>query len=834
MLVPMEWLAEYVDPQLPVDDLARRLTIGGLNVESIERPAEKWQDVLIGEVLDVREHPKSRNPLWVASVGLGERTVTIVTGAPNVVEGAKVPTILVGGLLPHGPDGAPLLIQARPMAGIISEGMLASERELGISDEHEGIFILPPAATVGRPMADVLGDIVLDLETHANRPDTLSIVGIAREVAALTETQLRLLDLDGLPSNVTVIDEDSYSVDVEDPDLCPRYTALRVEGVRAVPSPIWLRRRLETAGMRPISLFVDLTNYVMLELGQPMHAFDATTLHGGRIVVRRAHPGETLRTLDGTDRVMPSDTLLIADGERAIAIAGVMGGETTEIGAHTQTIILESANFDPISVRRAAKSLGLRTEASSRFEKGLPVETAPLGARRYVQLLADITGQPLKVARLTDVHTGDPPAREVWMPLRDLHRLVGLPITLETAAEKLRLLGFQVVVGDDGLTASVPFWRRVDIECSADLVEEVARLVGYDEIPVTLPRRTMPPAPLPSNLQRDSIVRNRLLGMGVSEAVTGVLTHAAGMGRLFPPASNHRLSEEATDWAQLIPNAAGVRAMEAMSQPLRLLNPPTNERDMPRLTLLPGLLDALVRNFKHTEERLAFFEIAPAYFSRGADVLPYERRTLGIALSGNRRPRTWLDPSPGSYTFYDLKGMLAGVLEDLHIGAWSTRSAPHPALHPGRSALLTIDEREVGFLGELHPRVAAAFDFAEWPVIVGEFDLDTVYALSTETRIFEALPRYPTAHRDIAVLMHRETPASEIVRLLYEAGGSLVRSARIFDVYSGESLPSGKKSVAVELELYSTDATLTQEQINAVMQSIVDALSRELGAVLRE
>jgi len=833
MRVPLEWLAEYVDLDIPVDDLANKLTLVGLKVESIERIGGDWQDVLVGEVLEMRPHPTSKKPMLVAGVSVGQQAITVVTAAPNVRVGAKVAVVLVGGLLPHGPDGVPLVIEARNMAGIVSEGMLASERELGISDEHEGILILPPDAPLGAHLRNVLGDDVLDIETNPNRPDTLSIIGIAREVAAVTQQQVRLPDIDQIDGSVEWLPEESIRVEVEDLELCPRYSALRIEGVKDEESPSWMKIRLEAAGLRSISLLVDITNYVMLETGQPMHAFDAAQLRGGRIVVRRAQDGEHLRTLDGVDRTLSPQNLVIADAERAVAIAGVMGGEDSEIAPETSTIILESANFDGISVRRTAQALGLRTESSSRFEKTLPPEQTVPAAMRYMQLLAEITGRPLRAARISDVWVGPVPPRTVIMPLRDLDRLLGISISATTAAETLSLLSFDVTVQDEAIEAEVPFWRRVDIERSADLVEEVARVIGYDAVPPRMPHRTMEPAaPLPG-LHWEAVVRQTLRSIGANEAETHSLTSRASMERLLAADPDGYARDSPELWEKLVPNPAGVYDRDALTLPVRLLNPATQDRQVLRLTLLPSLLDVVARNLKNTEERLAFFEVDRTFFHH-AEQLPYERRTLALALSGKREPASWQNPTPPAFSFYDVKGMLTATLDALQVKDWKVRAGRHPALHPGRSAVLQLGGYDVAYFGELHPGVARAFDIEGWPVQVAEVDLDTVFDAASDVRVFHPLPRFPSAFRDIAVVVPEEVPAADVTRVVRGAGGDLLESARIFDVYAGDPLPAGTKSIAVAMEFRAPGATLTQEEVSEVMDRIVSDLATGLNASLRD
>jgi len=827
MKVPLSWLADYVDLDIPVDELAHRLTMAGIKVEGIERIGADWDDVITGHVIAIEPHPSSRKPLHVATVDVGGKTITVVTGAQNVGLGDKAPVVLVGGSVPHGPEGGPMLIEPRPMAGIVSEGMLASARELGISDEHSGIYILPPDTAVGVPLRTVLGDDVLDIETQPNRPDTLSIIGIAREVAAITEQQLTLPDLDAVTGDITFVEEPGVGVEVTAPDLAPRYTAQRIDGVSVRPSPFWLVRRLQEAGVRPINLLVDLTNYVMLEFGQPLHAFDSRDIEGGTIIVRRAAEDEYIRTLDGVDRTLTPETLVIADLRRAIGLAGVMGGENSEIRDDTTSLVLESATFDAIAVRKTAKALGLRSEASSRFEKGLSPETALLGSMRFLQLLAQVSDRHLTVHPRVDVCAGIPEARVVALPLSEINRLLGIEVSSDRAAETLSLQGFDVTLTDGTLAATVPYWRRADIAIAEDLVEEVARFVGYETIPSRLPAKTLePPAPS-AELVREDTVRRRMLSMGVSEVETGTLTSEESMRRLFGPEG----TDQRPVWEQIVPNPAGVYAREALTEPVTLLNPPTRERDVLRMTLLPSILGVAARNLKHTDERVAFFEMARTFFARPED-LPYERRTLAIVLTGNRRPPSWQQPAPGSYTFYDLEGMVEAILDALHVRGARVEAMRHPALHPGRAAVLRLAGRDIANMGELHPLVAERFDIDGWPVQVAEIDLDGL-AVDAEPIVFQPLHRYPAARRDIAVIVAQEVAAADVLRAVREEGGEMLEDVRVIDVYSGPPLPENAKNLAVAMVLRAPGATLTQEEIALVVERIVARLEREFAAQLR-
>ncbi|MGH2447453.1 MAG: phenylalanine--tRNA ligase subunit beta [Chloroflexota bacterium] len=829
MRVPLQWIADYVDIDLPVEELARRLTMIGLNVEGIDRIGAGWEDVITAKVVELHPHPSSRKPLTVATVDFGKGVVTLVTGAQNVSLGDMVALVPVGGTVPHGPDGEPMLITPRPMAGIVSEGMLASARELGISQEHEGIYILPSDVPVGEPLRRVLGDDVLDLEIQPNRPDTLSVIGIAREVAAVTEQQLSLPNLDAITGQIDSVDQPSVALRIEAPDLCSRYTALRIENVSVIPSPFWLRRRLEAAGVRSINLPVDLTNYVMLEYGQPTHAFDARSLQSGAITVRRARPGETLRTLDGVQRVLTPETLVIADGETAVGLAGVMGGENSEIGTDTRSLILESATFNAANVYRTARTLNLRTEASARFEKDLPPEQAILAGKRYLQLLAQLSPEPLRVYEISDEWINRPEQRTINVKLSEVERQLGLMVGREQAAEALSVIGFEVDKENGRLAVGVPYWRRADVQQPIDLVEEVGRLIGYEAIPAELPRKTLPPQPAEPERELADEIRRTLLGAGINEAVTGTLSSMFSLERLAEPAAG--AGQESWS-ASIVSNPAGIERREAGAEPIALLNPASRERDVLRTSLLPGLLDAIARNVRNTDENLAFFEIARTYFPR-VNELPYERRGLAVAVSGLRRPLSWQEPAPGPYSFYDLKGILVAVLEALRIEGWDIVEEKHPALHPGRAAGLRVGQLSAGFFGQLHPEVAARFDI-RWPVQVAEIDLDTLIEHRAATRQFSPLPRYPAARRDIAVILPVDVPAAEVERVVRHAGGDLLTSVRLFDVFEGPSLPENTRSLALALELRSPNATLGSEDIAALTEGIVQALTDRLGAVLRE
>jgi phenylalanyl-tRNA synthetase beta chain len=837
MRVPLSWLQDYVDLPDSIDDLVYRLTMSGTEIEDVIRIGEHWEDVTVGRVAQLERPPGSAR-LHVAKIEVDGGEITAVTAAHNIAIGQKVALVRVGGTIPCDEEGEPFVLQPREMMGITGGAMVLSSRELGMSNEHAGILVLPDDTPTGVPLASILGTTTLDVAVSANRPDEMSIVGVAREVAAVTATTLREPDISE-PQDIRKTSEPSAQVRVEDPDLCPRYSALRVDGVRVSPSPEWLVAKLEAAGVRSINNIVDVTNFVMFEMGQPLHAFDYEDLPGATIIVRRARPGERLTTLDHVDRDLPADCLVIADADRPVAIAGVMGSAGSEVSEKTTTILLEAANFDRASVRRTSRQLGLRTEASARFERGVAPELTDLALKRALHLIALVTAGPLTIARHVDVHVTLEGHAAITMSTHEFQRLLGVDVTADRARDALVPFGFSVDVGEDEISARAPYWRR-DVEGPADLTEEVARMMGYDTIPESLPGQQTGPASIPSELLWEGAVRETLWAVGVSEAWTDTLTSKESMARLFAALPESDLG--ALDWTRVIPDPEGVTSMGAAALPMSLVNPQTVDRSVLRITLAHAILDVLGRNLKHTHDRVAFFEIARTFFPREHD-LPYERRTLSIALAGDREPRSWTTNSD-EYTFYDLKGMIGAVMKRLGLGdnyissAWQTiapaESQANPALHPGRNAILQIGDIAVGYIGEVHPLVAERFEI-EPPIRaqLAEIDLDLLMGVAIRVRRFRHISRYPAVRRDISLIFPADVQAQAIERVISEAGGDLLRDVQVVDVYHGENLGAGHKSVALSLEFQADNRTLTQEEVSALQDQIVEALARQLSGELR-
>jgi phenylalanyl-tRNA synthetase beta chain len=826
MKVPLRWLAEYVNLTLSPRALAERLTMSGSLVEHISNTGSQWDQILVGRIEALDRHPNA-DTLWLATVNLGDRRQTVVTGAQNLYAGAVIPFIGVGSTLP----GQDKPLEARALRGIKSEGMVCSGRELGLNDDHGGILLLneDPAtggldltAFIGQPLSNLLGEWVLELEITPNRPDCLSVFGIAREVAALTHEILREPQVTLTPTTPPA--RDLASVRIDAPDLCSRFTARVITGVQVGPSPTWLVERLQAVGMRSINNVVDVTNYVMLELGQPLHAYDLDTLHGHLAIARRAQAGERLVTLDGADRLLTPEMLVIADADRPIGIAGVMGGANTEVSETTTRILLEAANFHALSVRRTGIKLGLRSEASSRFEKGLPLALPPRAADRAAALLAELTGGVVAEGVL-DEGLREPEPQVLDFSLAEVRRLLGVDWTRSHILGNLEALGFSCSDRDPGsVRVQVPWWRN-DIDEQADLVEEVGRITGFDAIPETLLRGSVPPRSMSPGLRWSPLARRVLLASGLSEGSSPVLTGSQGLEMLQPAGQDG-------EWlAAAAPNPEAVREAGALFIPVRIVNPLTPDREYLRITLLPGLLEALRDNVRNGDERVAFFELDFCTFARPHN-LPLERRSLALAMTGTRYPRSWAAPAI-ALDFYDLKGVVEQLIEGLGLKHASITAAAHPLLHPGRAAQVLLDGRVCGFFGELHPAIAQRWDLEPRRPYVAEFDFDVLAAQATRARSYQEFSRHPVAKRDLAVIVDLARPAEDVVRVIREAARDLLTSVTLFDVYQGEPLQPDQKNIACALVFQASDRTLTEDEVEKIMNRIRTALSRRLGATFR-
>ena len=808
MRVPLSWLREYVDFELAPAELAHRLTMAGCEVGAIDHIGADWQRVVIGRIEDLSRH--ARNPAWLlARVDISDRHLTLVTAATNLRVGDRVPVVLPGGTV-GGKE-----IAARAFDGVVSEGMLCSGAELGLSDDRSGIYILEPNAPLGEDLRTYLSDVVFDLEVTPNRPDLLAVVGVAREVAALTGAQLRAptppLPEGPRPAAAAV------RVTIEAPDLCPRYTAAFVEGVQVGPSPAWLQRRLALSGQRPINNVVDVSNYVMLELGQPLHMFDADLLRGG-IVVRRARPGEMLVTLDGVERALTPEMLVIADAERPVALAGIMGGQDTEVSDRTRRVVIESAHFQPRVTRRTARALRLSTEASRRFERGVDPEGTARAAARAVALLREVAGGQ-SYDGCVDAYPGREPPRVIRATAGAISGLLGQRFAADQIAGTLTSLGFTVaseptVQADAALTVTVPSFRR-DVEGMPDLAEEVARIYGYDALPTTLPAGPLP-GPLPDNGRRQATVAKQVLvGCGYQEVITYSLVDGDYLTWLDATAETHG-------------NAQPGQGM------IRLYNYMSADRSYLRTTLLGSLLETAAANLRH-RDRALLFELAAVYLPP-LNPLPTEVRRLSLVATGSRTPATWSEKPP-ALDFYDLKGTVEAVLDALRLPPVRFVADTHPTLHPGRCAAVLVEGGEqptkLGVLGQVHPRVAERFDLEGRAVYVAELDFEALVRLAGEQPLVEPLPRFPGVAMDLAVVLDARIPESEVAAAIRAAGAPLLAEMRLFDVYQGPPVPPGQRSLAYALVFRAPDRTLTDAEAMAAWEAIARVLREQFGGVIR-
>jgi len=798
--VSLRWLADYVDLALPARELAHRLTMAGLGVDSIESSGGDWEGISVGLVTAVDPHPNAdRLRLTTVELGAGER-MTVVCGAPNVAAGQKVAFARTGARLIDGHTGQPTVLTPAVIRGVESAGMVCSEKELGISDEHTGILVLPKDAPVGTPLDQYMGDTILNVDVTPNRPDCLSMIGVAREVAALSGGAAREPD-NTYPEEGEPIDGRA-SVEIADPDLCSRYVATLIESVTIGPSPPWMQERLIAGGMRPINNVVDITNYVMLELGQPLHAFDFARLGKGKIIVRRARPGERLLTLDGTEMTLASDTLVIADAEVPVALAGVMGGLDSEVTEATTTVLLESANFNPVSIRRTATRLKARSEASSRFEKGLSPELTVVAARRATKLIVEL-GSGRAARGIIDIYPRKAQKVRIELTRERLRRVLGVSLPSSRVHDVLTSLGFSCrSEGPRCYVVGVPYWRT-DVHIADDVVEEVARIVGYDQLPTSnLGGRVPPVLPQPLRDLREC-VRDLLAAAGMQEVITYSLTTLEAIQRVLAP-------EEL-----------------AAHPPLPVANPLSADLEYLRTTLRASLLQTIATNLRHWEGEIALFEAARVYLPAGED-LPQEQEHVVGAVSGQREDR-WGRPTDEGVDFYDAKGYLEELLSGLGVTPTFVEADVF-GMVPGRTAQVQVEGRIIGVLGQVHPQVAVAFDIPR-DVYLFEVVLDELLPCVEGPRHYESVPRFPAVVQDIALVVEQGIPADRIQGIIEQA--PLVRRAKLFDVYMGEQVGAGKKSLAFSVSYQAPDHTLTDQEVARAQRGILERLKREIGATLR-
>lgn len=813
MNVPYRWLRDLVTIGLTPEQLAERMTLAGLEAENITYIGAEWDKVYVAEVMSVSQHPDA-DRLVLADVDAGEHRLTVVTGAPNIAQGQKVALALAGARLidAYADELKYKTLKPGKIRGILSEGMVCSEKELGISEEHEGILVLDVDAPKGMPLQEYLGDAVIEFEITPNLVHAFSVLGIAREASAIVDAEIRepeLADLSG-------IEQDASLVRIEAPDLCARYSATIIDNVTVEPSPAWLARRLTAAGVRPVNNLVDVTNYVMLEIGQPLHAFDLTNVAGGKIIVRRAHDGEKMDTLDHTERTFNHEDLLITDDEKPVAVAGVMGGVNSEVTDDTSSILLESANFDMVAVRHTARNLKLRTDASARFERGLDPELVEQAARRATRLILDLCpGATVRSWADDFPHPVQP--RQVSLPFAKIASVLGMEIPEVTVVDILTRLGFKPDVAEQILTVQVPTWRS-DVTIPADIIEEVARIFGYDALPATLPVGGTP------RVERDPLF---LLEREIRET----LVAAGGYeGRSYITVSEREIER----WSSAA--SGGMARTVEGANAVRLKNPLNAAQPLLRTSIVPSLAASVVENLKH-EQTVRLFEIGHVYIGTQPDALPDEPTLLGLAWAGyrDRFDRFHAKRSKADLVdFYDVKGAVEAVLERLGLNGASWEQAAHEALHPGRTARVAVGGQPIGIVGEVRPDIATEIGIEDERLVVAELDVTKLLELRQDAaRRVITVDRFLPVEQDFAVIVDTNTTSAEVESALVSNAGPLLTSITLFDVFEGEQIGAGKKSLAYRLRFTAPDRALTDAELGKVRKKIERGLQNQVNGALR-
>lgn len=803
MFVSYKWLQEYVDlTGITAKELADRITKSGIEVESVEVLNKGAKGVVVGHVLECEQHPNA-DKLRKCLVDIGEdEPVQIICGAPNVAKGQKVAVAKVGAVLPGN-----LKIKRAKLRGEESNGMICSLQELGIESKlvpkeyADGIFVFPSDAPVGADALELLNldDEVLELGLTPNRADCLSMIGVAYEVAAILGRDVKLpaIELQENDENV----HDYISVRVDAPEDNPLYAGRVVKNVKIGPSPLWMQTRLMAAGIRPHNNVVDITNYILLEYGQPLHAFDYDRLGSKEIVVRRAKAGETIVTLDDTERTLTEDHLVITNGKEPVALAGVMGGANSEVRNDTTTVFIESAYFTSAVIRKASKDHGLRSEASTRFEKGIDPARTKEALDRAAALMAKYAGGEV-VGGIVEANTLQEREVTITITLDRINRVLGTAITNDEVATILTNLQFAFTEDNGTFTITVPSRRR-DIAIEEDIIEEVARLYGYDRLPATLPVAESKPGKLTPYQAKRRQVRRYLEDVGLFQAITYSLT-----------------SEE----------KATMFALET-AEPIRLALPMSEERSVLRQSLLPHLLEVASYNRARQVENVAVYETGAVYLTSGENELPSEKERLAGVVTGVWHAHLWQGEKK-AVDFYVVKGILDGLFELLGLtNRIEYKQAKREHMHPGRTADILLDGKTIGFVGQLHPVVQKDYDLKE--TYVFELALTELLNAEVEDIRYSPIPRFPSITRDIALVVDENVVAGELQKAIIEAGGKLLKEVSIFDVYKGDRLPDGKKSIAFSLRYYDPERTLTDEEVTAVHEKVIQAVEQQFGATLR-
>jgi phenylalanyl-tRNA synthetase beta chain len=803
MYLSINWLRDFIAQEIPVQDLADRLTMSGIEVEEIISCGSEWDNVVVGEILEINRHPNAEK-LQLARVKTGEKILPIVCGAPNIAVGQHIALAVEGASLPGG-----MTIKKSKIRGEVSEGMICSEPELGLGSDHSGIMVLPPDAPVGMPLAQYLklSDIVLNLGITPNRADCLSVVGLAREIAAIFDIPFQLPQYTFEETGDAI--ETRVAVEIADPDLCPRYTARLVTGLTVKPSPLWMQRRLVNCGIRAINNLVDITNYILLEWGQPLHAFDFSFLQDGKIIVRKAARGEKFSTLDAIERELPDSTIMICDGRQPVAIGGIMGGENSGVLPTTATVLIESAYFMPLSIARTSRALNLKTEASLRFEKGIDPDGMLPSLHRAAQLMAELGGGSIAQGYIDAYPRTLAAPRPVRLSVKKANAVTGLSLSQHDVQSVLKRLQIATQAPDaDTLLATAPGYRY-DINEPIDLIEEIARITGYDRIPVTYPRAALSGNPENRSLKLDSIIRDLMIARGFFEVINYSFCapeHIAGMH--FP-------------------------ARDERSAPLPILNPLASSQSVMRTSIVPSLLLNLQENINNKSSTIKLFELSRVFIPEGGAQQPREPRRLAGLMAGMQQGEGW-NLQKNTVDFYDIKAALEALLERLRLQDLRfIQDGREPYLHPGKMLSIMAGDHCIGSLGEAHPDVLEHFDI-KVPAYIFELDVNLLSRLWTDCLHFTPFSRQPAILRDIALILDEAIPAEKLFAAIAGFDNKLIAETAVFDSFRGAALPPGKKSLAFRLKFQSNERTLTDAEVNKIHDRLVAHLVKQTGAELRQ
>lgn len=810
MQVSIKWLKDYIDFTETPEQLADKLTMAGIPVENVVDPGEGLEKVVTGRIEKLEPHQNSDHlQICTMNVGLAENII-IVTGAQNVAEGQVVPVAMVGAHLPNG-----MKISKGKLRGVASNGMLCSAQELKLDleklpeEQKTGIFILPSDTPVGIPAKDVLGlnDVVLEFELTANRADCFSVFGLVREIAAITGNKPHFPEIKVNEDDNTKLN-DIFSVEIADPDLCSRFSTRMLKNVKIGPSPEWMQQRLEGAGIRSINNVVDVTNFVMIELGHPMHAYDYDKITGKKLIARRAIEGEELHTLDDTSRKAKGEMLVIADSEKAAGLAGIMGGFETEITDTTTTVVLESADFYGPCIRRTARACGLSSEASGRFERGVDSETTIKALDRAAQLLQEM-GACTVCEGIVDVYPNPKQANYVTFTPEQINNHLGTNIAKDVMLNIITSVGFDVTKDEnDEITVKVPSWRN-DVTCMADISEEIARLHGFDKIKSTLPNGVSMQGTQSAKQTFIDKVKTSLSSQGLYETISFALTNEETFNKLNIPQDS------------------------PLRKAVPIMNPLSDEYPLVRTTLLSSIFDNLARNLARKNDDVALFEVGSVFFPKALPVteLPDEVVKIAGAITGRRNAQGW-NQTNDMVDFYDAKGIIEELLANLRVTRYTVEAGTHYAMHPGKTALFKKGRDVIATVGEVHPAVLSAYGITK-PVYIFELDATTVMKYMAKDLKYKALPKYPATSRDLAMLVDVDVNAADIEKAMTKAAGQNLTQITLFDVYTGKQVEEDKKSLAFSLTFQSNDKTLTDAEIDPAIEKIVAKLQKDFNANLR-